>query len=452
MLTVPKEFAILMTTFAPLFTKQVWPHVQVLLVGAILAPGKRTVTAVLRVMGLAQAKCFQRYHRVLNRAGWSSLAGARLLWVLWVSIRAPAGPLIMGLDETLARRRGAKIQAKGMYRDAVRSSHSHLVNASGLRWLSLMLLVAMPWAKRVWALPFLTVLAPSERYHQERGQRHQTLTDWARQMFLVVRRWLPERPLVVVTDRSFAVMTLLWRVRQLPNPSCGITRLRLDAALYDPAPPREPRRTGRPRLKGRRLPTLAHALQDAATCWTTVTVRSWYSADERAVEVTSATGVWYHSGMPPLPIRWVRVRDPQGKFEPQAWLCTDLTVDPVPILEWFVLRWRLEVTWQEARAHVGMETPRQWNERALARTTPALLGLFSLVTWLAGRLAQEHLLPVRHAVWYHTSLPTFADAIAIVRQHLWTSTHVYMSPTKADMVEIPCVLLERLTEPLCYAA
>jgi hypothetical protein len=452
MLTVPKEFAILMTTFAPLFTKRVWQHVQVLLVGAILVPGKRTVTAALRVMGLAQAKFFQQYHRVLNRAVWSSLEGARLLLVLLVSILAPAGPLIMGLDDTLERRRGAKIQAKGIYRDAVRSSHSHMVKASGLRWLSLMLLVSIPWAKRVWALPFLTVLAPFERYHQERGQRHKTLTDWARQMFLAVRRWLPERPLVVVTDSSFAVITLLWRVRQLPNPICCITRLRLDAALYEPAPPREPRQTGRPRLKGRRLPTLAHALRDADTCWTTVTVRSWYSEDERAVEVTSATGVWYHSGMPPLPIRWVLVRDPQGKFEPQALLCTELTVDPVQILEWFVLRWRLEVTWQEARAHLGMETQRQWNERAIARTTPALLGLFSIVTLLAGRLAQEHTLPVRQAVWYHKPLPTFADAIAIVRQHLWPSTHFYMSPTKADMVEIPCALLNRLTETLCYAA
>jgi hypothetical protein len=156
--------------------------------------------------------------------------------------------------------------------------------------------------------------------------------------------------------------------------------------------------------------------------------------------------------MPPLPIRWVLVRDPQGTFEPQALLCTDLTVDPVQILAWFVLRWRLEVTWQEARAHLGMETQRQWNARAIARTTLALLGLFSLITLWASQLAQEHALPVRQAVWYRKSLPTFVDAIAIVRRHLWTSTHFYMSPVKADMVAIPCTLLNRLTETLCYAA
>jgi hypothetical protein len=452
MLLVPKAFANFMTTFTPLFTKRVWQHVQVLLVGAILTPGKRTVTAALRVMGLAHVKSFQQYHRVLSRDVWSTLEGSRLLLHLLVHTLAPTGPLVMGLDDTIERRRGAKIQAKGIYRDPVRSSHSHVVKASGLRWLSLMLLVPLPWAKRVWALPFLTVLAPSERYHQERGQRHKKLTDWARQMLLMVRRWVPERSLVLVTDSSFAVLTLLWRLSRLAQPICSITRLRWDAALYEPAPLRKPRQNGRPRVKGQRLPTLAQVLASPATPWATATVRGWYGARERVVQLVSATAVWYHSGMPALPIRWVLVRDPQEEFEPQALLCTDLTVDPIQILEWFVLRWCLEVTWQEARAHLGMETQRQWNALAIARTTPALLGLFSMITLWAGQVAQEHVLPIRQAVWYRKAQPTFADAIAVVRQHLWTSTHFYMSPAKPDMVEIPSALLNRLTETLCYAA
>jgi hypothetical protein len=290
----------------------------------------------------------------------------------------------------------------------------------------------------------LTVLAPSERDHQERGQRHKKLTDWAQQMLVVVRRLVRERALVVVTDSRFAVITLLWHMRQWRNPVSWITRLRLDAALYEPAPPRKPCQNGRPRVQGKRLPKLAQVLANPATPWATATVRGWYGARERVVQLVSATAVWYHSGMPPLPIRWVLVRDPQEEFEPQALLGTDLTVDPVQILEWFVLWWRLEVTWQEARAHLGMETPRQWNALAIARTTPALLG--------AGQLAQEETLPVRQAVWYRKPQPTFADAIAVVRQHLWTSTHFYLSPTTADMVEIPRTLLARLTDTLCYAA
>jgi hypothetical protein len=197
---------------------------------------------------------------------------------------------------------------------------------------------------------------------------------------------------------------------------------------------------------------LAHVVATAAAGWQPVAVRGWYGEGERVVELVSDTAVWDHAGMPPLSSRWGRVRDPPGTLAPQALRCTDLTVEPVQILEWFVLRWRLEVTWQEARAHLGLETQRHWHALAMARTTPALLGICALVPRWAGQLAPEHALPVRQAVWYRTLQPPLADAIAVVRQHLWLSTHVYLSPAKADMVEIPCALLNRWTDTLCYAA
>jgi hypothetical protein len=179
----------------------------------------------------------------------------------------------MGLDAPRARRRGPKIHATGIARDPVRASHSQLVNGRGLRWVSLMLLVPLAWAKRGGALPVWTVQAPSERDHQERGPRHKKLTDGARPRLLVVRRGVPERTLGRVPDRRFAVMTRLGRVRQLPQPLCGSTRLRRDAARYELAPPRTPRQTGRPRLQGQRRPTWAHVLPDATTGGSTVTVR-----------------------------------------------------------------------------------------------------------------------------------------------------------------------------------
>jgi hypothetical protein len=154
----------------------------------------------------------------------------------------------------------------------------------------------------------------------------------------------------------------------------------------------------------------------------------------------------------PSSIRWVLVRAPHGKFDPQALLCTDLTVDPVQLLAWFVRRWRLEAMWHETRAHLGMETQRQWNARAMVRPTPALQGRFSMITRWAGQVAQAHTLPIRQAVWYRKVQPTFADAIAVVRQHMWTSTHFSMSSAKPDMVELPSARLNRLTETLCYAA
>jgi hypothetical protein len=439
--------------FVPLFSRRVWCHAQVLLVGAILAPGIRTVAAVLRVMGLSQIRPFQRYHRVLNRAVWSSLAVSRVLLGLLVATFAPTGPIVLGIDDTLERRWGKKIAAKGVYRDAVRSSKEFFVKCSGLRWVCLMLLVPIPWAKRVWALPFLTVLAPSQRYHQERGLRHKKLTDWARQMLLLVRRWLPDRRIVVVADSSYAVLDLLARCVGLRYPLTVVARLRLDAALYEPAPPRLASTRGRPRLKGSRLPTLAARLADPATIWTTVMVPHWYGEGPRTVEVVSATAVWYHSGLPPVPIRWVLIRDPAGKFDPQALLCTDLTAEAAQILTWFVLRWQMEVTQEEVRRHLGVETQRQWSELAIRRTTPALLGLFALVTLLAHAPMMADPPPVRHAAWYPKRDPTFADALALVRRALWShQATLCMSHREADMEQVPRALVERLTDALCYAA
>jgi DDE superfamily endonuclease len=377
MLAVPVALTRLIVKFAPLFSKRVWEHVQVLVVGALLAPGQRTVTAVLRVMGLSQERHFQNYHRVLNRARWSSLATAHVLLELVVRTFVPTGTVVIGLDDMLERRRGQQIKAKGIYRDPVRS-HSHMVKASGLRWLCAMVLAEIPWAQRVWALPFLTALCPSERYHQQRGQRHKPLPQWAGQFIGLIHRWLPGRQVVVVTDSTYAVIELLRQVSDTPDVSL-ITRLRLDAALYDPAPVRAPGQNGRPRKKGARRPTLQQVLTDQQTAWTRLTLAHWYGGEARAVEVCTDTAVWYHSGLPAVAIRWLLIRDPQGEFAPQALVTTQLDHTPSQLLEWFVRRWTMEVTFEEARTHLGIETQRQWSDLAISRTTPALFGLYSLV-------------------------------------------------------------------------
>jgi hypothetical protein len=448
--TLPADYLSIVALFAPLFSKCLWAHIQVLVVGAILTPGQRTVTAVLRIMGLSAEPHFQTYHRVLNRAAWSSWEVSRVLLQLLVKTFAPRGPLIVGIDDTIERRWGAKIRARGIYRDPVRSSHSHFVKTSGLRWLSLMVVVPIPWAKRVWALPFLTVLAPSERYYRGKRRAPKKLTDWAQQALLQVRRWLPTRDVVIVADSSFAVISLLARLRRLPNPVCMITRFRLDAGLYEPAPPRKAHQPGRTRVKGKRLPTLEAIALQRKTRWTRLTIPEWYGQGCRTIEIVSNTAVWYHCGQPPVPIRWVLIRDPTGKFKTQALLCTDLTVKPVQIVKWFVLRWQLEVTFREVRAHLGVETQRQWSDLAIARTTPALLGLFSLVAVLAHQRARHKKLPMRQTAWYRKPRPTFSDALAVVRHSLWS--HVDLSPSQrtADIEKLSPKLLERFTEALCY--
>src|SRR5512143_1512546 len=450
MVILPETILQVLDCFAPLFSRRMWQWATVLVVGAILAPGKRTVTAALRAMGLSDEVHFQNYHRLLNRAVWSSRQVGRFLLVLLDTFVAPDATVVTGLDETVERRWGAKIAARGIYRDAVRSSKEFFVKTSGLRWISLMVLAAIPWIGRVWALPFLTVLAPSERYHTERHERHKKLTDWTRQMILQVRRWLPGRRLVVVADGGYAVLELLDACRRLTNPVVMITRLRLDAALYDPAPPRQPGAKGRPRLKGKRQPTLAARVVDAATVWQRCAV-GWYGGGTREVELASGTAVWYHSGLPVVPIRWVLIRDPLGKFEPQALLCTDLDVAPEQIVTWFVLRWQVEVTFEESRRHLGVETQRQWSELAILRTTQALLGLFSLVTLLVHRLLQGQELPTRQAAWYQKANPSFSDALAFLRLQLWPARVIWRSPGQTDVVEIPRGLLDCLTDMLAYA-
>jgi hypothetical protein len=433
MLSLPIAFSSAIGVFAPVFSRPVWQHVKVLLTGAVLAPGQRTVTAILRIMGLGAEPHFQTYHRVLNRAVWSALYASRLLLRLLVAVFVPRGIVLFGLDDTIERRRGDHIHAKGIYRDPVRSSHTHVVKASGLRWLGCMLLTPIPWTQRVWALPFLTVLCPSERFYEQRGRRHHTVVERAWQSIRLVVRWLPNREVVFVTDSSYAVLELLSRVSKLPRASV-ITRLRLDAALYDPPPRREPGQKGRPRLKGKRRRTLEAMLADTDTAWTKLTVAQWYGTGPREVEVCTDTALWYHSGKPPVLIRWLLIRDPQGVFKPQALLSTHPDHTPEQMLTWFIRRWTMEVTFEDARAHLGMETQRQWNTRAIGRTTPALLALYSIITLTAHLLIQKGAPCVRSTAWYHKTRPTFSDAMALVRRHLWD--HLYFSMSQQDTVLI----------------
>jgi hypothetical protein len=443
----PEALAAWMRPFMAGFTGPTWRHVPLLVAGAILAPGRRTVTAMLQVMGLGQVPTFSNYHRVLNRNRWSSRAAAKRLLHLLLDAFAPDGPVVIGIDETIERRWGAKIRARGIYRDPVRSSRGHFVKASGLRWISVMLLTPIPWAGRVWALPFLTALAPSERCTREQGRQHKKLTDRARQLLVLVTRWLPERRLIAVADSSYAAIELLAAVgRRLTM----ITRLRLDARLFDPPPPRRPGTLGRPRVSGARQPTLAERLADPKTRWRRLTVAGWYGRTERPIELISGTALWHHPGKR-VPIRWLLVRDVAGKFEPQGFLCTDPEADPLDVLRWFVRRWSVEVTFAEVRRHLGVETQRQWSDLSIARTTPALLGLFSLVTLWAEDTPGGGV-GLRRAAWYPKPQPTFSDALAAVRHRLWTSAAFSTSPDHGEIVKTPRRLLERLTQAACYPA
>ena len=445
---LPDAIILMLVPFAPLFSRRVWCQAQLLLLGAILAPGARTVTAALRAMGLAMEQRFTNYHRVLNRATWSALQASRILLGLLVAHVVPLGaPIVLGADDTVERRSGRQSTATGCYRDAVRSTKQHVIRCFGLKWVVLMLLVPVPWAQRVWALPFLTALGrPAE---EAMPRRHKTSVEWVRQMMRQVRRWLPERPLVVVVDGGFAAVSLA--LACVKSQVAMVSRLRWDATLYHPPGPQPPGKRGPKPLKGKRQRRLQAWAERADTPWETVEV-AWYGGRRQKLWLFSHTALWHTRGLPPVDIRFVLVGDPEGKLRMEAFFCTDLQATPVQILAWVVMRWSVEVTFEESRAHLGVETQRQWTDHAMARTTPVLWGLFSLVTLLALQWSHDSQIPVPVTAWYHKAEPTFSDCLGLVRHHLWRARYLVHSTPEAECIPFPQEALDLLIQGLSLAA
>jgi hypothetical protein len=459
MLSPSIEIIQLVGAFGPFFTKPTFQKVQMLLYGAILAPGKRTVTAVLSILGLEQTGNFGKYHRVLNRSPWSTWLLSKTLLALLVFYFVPSDqPLRILCDLTLERRAGKKIRYKGWFHDAVRSTAGKVVTSLGLRWLCLSLLVQVPWCERPWALPFMVILVPSEKTCKRLKKRHRKPVWWTAFALEKLRAWYPERGIIAVGDSGFAAIELIHTCRQL-NVTL-VTRLRTDAQLYDFPGPQPSNKRGPKPKKGAQLPTLDARLSDPKTQWQPTTL-AWYGGIKKDIEYTTGTCLWYKAGNDPAPLRWVLTRYEEtsartGKVKIKAagFLCSD-TTDPTlsadTILSWFVGRWNIEVTFEEMRAHMGLETQRNWSVRAIERTTPCLFGVFSLVVLMAKQLYPTQL-PVRSRLWYSKDEATFSDVLGAVRTHLWRAMNYTQSPQQTELCLIPKAIWQRLQQAACYAA
>jgi hypothetical protein len=444
---LPPEIIALLAFFAPLFSDRAWAKAQVLAVGAILATGNRTVCSALRIMGLSRERHFTNYHRLLNRDAWSCLAAGQVLLGLIVAVLPRDWPIVLAADDTIERRSGRKIKAKGCYRDPVRSSRKHVIKCFGLKWVVLTILVPVPWSARVWALPFLTTLCwPAAT---ARRATHKTSVDLARQLVLQVRRWLPERRLILVLDGGFAAIELVRACQR--HQVTMICRLRLDAALYHPPGPQPPGKRGPKPKKGPRQRRLAEWANRKDTPWQEVEV-DWYGGRRKVMWVFSRTGLWHRRGQDPVAIRYILARDPEGEQSDAAYFCTDERFLPEEILKYVVQRWSVEVTFEEARAQLGLETQRQWSDLAIARTTPVLLGLFSIVTLLAVQWHRSGLLVAERTAWYEKDSPTFSDCMRLVRQQIWRSRIMGPSTEAADVIPLPQPLLEALVHGLSSVA
>jgi hypothetical protein len=434
--------------FRCLFTAPTWKKMLTLLRGTLLARGRRTVTTALWHTGHEQDPHFSTFHQALNRARWSPLQASRYLLTRIIETFVQAGgSLDLVIDETLERRWGAKIRKRGHYRDSALSSHERSVSSPGLRWIVLAVVVTVPWTRQRWALPFLCVLATTPEVSAQLGIRHKTLGLRARQVVSLLRRWLPEAPIKLLGDQAYSILDLgLHCARQQIT---LIAPLRLDSVIHQPAPLRTPHTLGRPRVVGPRLPSLEHVLYDPETVWERL-VLDWYGEGEQALDLCSGTAWWYRFGSTPLPIRWVLTRDPAGKRPPKALFSTDQAQPAEAIVRDFMKRWSLEATFEESRAHLGIETQRQWSDRAIERTTPLLFGLYSLVALFGSVLAPDGRPPHRQAAWYQKPAATFSDILALVRRHLWGNFVFPTSRSDPDVVLVPRATLAQLAHAVCY--
>jgi len=421
MLHLPTGFENVISSFSFAFRKDVWSKVKILLVGSILCLGSRTICNILRTLGLYQERNFPKYHRFLSQDKWSAFKLSSILLSLLVDTFIPKdSPLVFGLDDTIERRWGRKISKRGIYRDPVRSSKSHFVKCSGLRWLSLMLLTNLPWLEAgiVWALPFLTVLCPSEKFYTQQGKKVKKLTDFARQMIIWLGRKKAclQRPICLVGDGSFATLQLFQQSKQ--SQISMIARMKLNSRLYELPSEPCPNKPGPKSPVGERLKKMEELLNDKDTKWQSVTFSNWYGNQNKEMLLTSGIAIWRKSNTEIIQVKWVLLKDPEGKNEPLLLASSDFEMETKDIVSFFVRRWRVEVTFAEVRRHLGVETQRQWTDLAIERTTPCLMALFSIVCLFTNQLHKDEKIEPTQTAWYKKKKVTFSDVLARVRRQI----------------------------------
>jgi hypothetical protein len=412
MQTLPPTILAHLQPFRVVFlTNKTYLTASLLLAGALLCRGGRTVCGILRALGLQGETAFTKYHNVLNRSRWNTLKASRILLEQIDTEKQEALRIV--IDGHLERRRGSHISGKGCYHDAVQSSRGYTVISPGLKWLSVMVLKRFSWSQRILALPFLTVLVPSEKSNKKKKKRHKTLQDWTSQMIKQIRRWLPHRKIILTADSEFAVAEITKTCSKLRI--SFVSRLKLNARLFDF--PFKFEGKGRPRNKGLRLPTGTEMLADPNLKWESAEV-CWYGGARRNVLYVTGKGLWHVMGHKPIPIRYVFMKDPQNEFNPVLLMSTDEKIEATQIIETYVSRWNIEVTFRESREHLGIETQRQWSDLAILRSTPILFALYSLVILIGTSLLEKQLVQINKTAWYQKEEVKFSDILASIRKDI----------------------------------
>lgn len=448
MLSLPQAAEPLISAFSIAFSDRTFQRVVVLLVGAILSLRQRTVTAVLQVVGPLARGHWSDYQRVLCRASWSLWPLGRVLAAMILERIPPDQPVIVPIDDTAVQHKGKHVWGKSRHRDAVRSTHSHVVWLWGHKWVVLAINVKFPFAARRWALPVLCALYRPAEQNRADGRRHKTPIRLAMQLVAALIHWFPRRKFILVGDGGFASHELARFCQCHRRHVTLVSRFPADANLYDPPPPKRNPKGGRPRLKGRKRAAPRAVVNDSQGQRYTV---NWYGGQSRRVELISRAAHWYKAGGGLTPVRWVFVRDVEGTHREEYFYSSDPSLPPEQIVSLFAARWNIEVTFQEVRTHLGFTTPRNRSKKSVLRTGPCLLGLYSLVSLIhAGALGGKAAAP-RRTPWYVKEAATFSDALRGVRRLCWESV-LKESLGHAGVAKLPRRLRLTLLDHLSRAA
>ncbi|NJN05826.1 MAG: transposase [Rhodobacteraceae bacterium] len=448
-LTLPSAAAPLLESFAAGFSKPTFSRFLVLLVGAVLALGRRTVTNIFwTVRGVAEGDV-SSYHRVLSRAKWSLWPLAKIVATRVIALLPKDQPVGVAGDDTPQQRKGKKVYGKARHRDPIRSTHAHTVWLYGHKWVVLAILVKLPCCSRYWALPVLAALYRDKKTNEAEKRRHKTPTDLMRQMLAVLMHWFPQRKFTFCGDGGFASHELARFCHRHRQHITLVSRFHPKANLYEAAPPRKTKQQGRPRVKGKKLPTPQEAVATGTMKKATV---DWYGGQERLVGLISGEGHWYKSGQGLVPVRWVHVKDLDGTHRDDWLYTTDPTLAADAIVSFFTRRWSIEVTFEESRAHLGLGTERNRCEASVLRSTPCLMGLFSVVVLIYAEHLRGHKPAVRVTPWYEKDEPTFADALGTIRRLLWSSLFLKDPSVERAWKSLPAQLRDAVFDRLCYVA
>lgn len=438
----PSSLEPLFLQFSLAFSSPTYRRWLILMAGAILTTGRRTVSNQLRTIpGLATGDP-SSYHRVFSHRRWSLWPLARALAGFILKVWVPRGLVYLAGDDTVIEHRGPQVFGKGRHRDPLRSSHSFIAHLYGHKWVVLSILVRFPFASRPWALPIMAALSPTEAWNQAHGRRHRTPAHRMRQMLCVLLRWFPEREFTFTGDGGFSPHASAAQAQRPRRKLTFVGRFHAQACLYL-APVCSGAKVGRPRVKGAKLPTPAQVVAHAQRQRLKV---SWYGGGQRNVAVVTGTGWWYRSGAKLVQVRWVYVKDLDGTHREEYFFTTDVTLTPKEIIEAFTQRWSIEVTFEDARAYLGLKSPRAWTEKAVLRITPCLLGLFSLVALIYAALPEREKKKGK-VQWVGKQTTTFSDALTAVRRWLWTEGVLKTYAFHGTFSKLP----RRLRQTLLYA-